>query len=704
MTNSKKILLSERFKNDGKPALPLNPFQIQAIDIFRQDVKNGVYEFEKYNCECGAKYEELITIAEKDRYGLEVSTKICPRCGLLMTNPRMTQKSYDLFYDKICRKIYVGTESPTEEYFEKRKKGGEDIYEFLTAGGGGGILPGRIQSILDIGCGVGGVLAGLISRGMTKNVKGIDLDRDYLNFGREKGLDLEFGHPKDLLAKGEKFDLIILNHVFEHFMDVKSELEIISQLLSDEGLLFIEVPGFKNISIAGDYKRDFLLYLQNAHIRHFCRDTLSQVLRWNGFEEIFADEGVRGIYKKSAPDKTCINYYSDVLSSLQKIEEMHSKLRKYLVQEKNENPNSEMLTHVTFPFSSNIGDTVLSYCVRRTFDKLSEKNFSYFLLHTHQSLEDWILDKINSTKGIIIGGGGMFLPDTNENNITGWQWTCPKETLKKIIPPLIIYTVGYNYFKGQEPSQLFIDNLNAIVEKAAFVGLRNTGSVKKVQSLVRDDLKDKVVFQPCTTTVIRKIIPNLPKKVPTKKIGINMAFDRIDRRLGEHKEFILTQVAQAMKKIQSAGYEIYFINHCPSDMIFCKYLDEAGVQYNNVKGYLHFPNECFELYNEMDLVLGMRGHAQMIPFGLNTKIISLSSHDKMRWFLEDIDSSDWLVELQEQPKNLAERIFDKFCEIQSDKNVAERLIEQQNKLWNITVKNQEQIKNIINEFKEKRIL
>lgn len=97
MTN----LLSGRFKNDGKAAIMLKAVQIEALKNYRQDVEKGLYEFEKYDCECGCKYEDLITVAEKDRYGFECYTKICPKCGLLMTNPRMTQKSYDKFYNEI---------------------------------------------------------------------------------------------------------------------------------------------------------------------------------------------------------------------------------------------------------------------------------------------------------------------------------------------------------------------------------------------------------------------------------------------------------------------------------------------------------------------------------------------------------------------------------------------------------------------------
>lgn len=599
------------------------------------------------------------------------------------------------FYNEIFGKLYRESETSTEEIFNNRKKRGVILYEYLEKN----CDVAKIKNVLEIGCADGGILAGLISCGM-KNCKGIDLGSKFLDFGKSKGLDLECCHSKELLARNEKYDLIILSHVFEHFLDIKSELAVIHKLLSDDGLFYVEVPGIKNVVPAGAYWGNWLAYFQNAHVRHFCKDTLSQVMRWNGFEEVIADEEIKSIYRaveKSSEKITVNNYFDSILSHLQTVENKYLQVGKYLEQEKNLNSDSPTLTHVTFPFAGNLGDTVLSYCVRRTFDNLNHKNFSYFLLNLHKPVEEGnILEKMNATKGIIIGGGGIFLPDTNENNITGWQWDVSKETLKKIIPPVILYSIGYNYFRGQKPSELFIENLNVIVEKASFIGLRNTGSVKKIQSLVKDELRNKIVFQPCTTTIIRKIISDLPKKIPTKKVAINMAFDRANMRFGENKNLILSQIADAVKKIQNFGYEIYFIQHCKIDAEFVSYLDAAGVDYKNIDAVAWLPKECFEFYNETDLVLGMRGHAQMIPFGLNTKIISLASRDKLGWFLEDIDSLDWLIELNENPVNLSERIFDKFVEVQSDKNIYERLIEQQNKLYRITLENNEQIKNILN--------
>src|SRR5690606_3057904 len=48
------------------------------------------------------------------------------------------------------------------------------------------------------------------------------------------------------------------------------------------------------------------------------------------------------------------------------------------------------------------------------------------------------------------------------------------------------------------------------------------------------------------------------------------------------------------------------------------------------------PEEIMRFYAQVDLAVGLRGHAQMIPFGLRRPIVSVISHDQLGFFLEDI--------------------------------------------------------------------
>ena len=44
-------------------------------------------------------------------------------------------------------------------------------------------------------------------------------------------------------------------------------------------------------------------------------------------------------------------------------------------------------------------------------------------------------------------------------------------------------------------------------------------------------------------------------------------------------------------------------------------------------------------------MIGMRGHANIIPFGQNTPCIGIGEHNKVRWFLEEVGMLDSYVPL-----------------------------------------------------------
>lgn len=304
-----KNLLSDRYLDDGAPTISLNGIQKEGLKLFSDKCKHGAYEWENFSCECG-NASEFEILSEKDRYGLPVRTVICPCCGLVMTNPRMTQESYDRFYETEYPVIYRGTEKPADKFYEERVEYGRKLVDFIESKCTTG------KSILEIGCSSGGIVKAFEERGYQG--LGIDLSPSYIEYGKRKGINLRCCHSSQLAEEGKTYDIIILNHVLEHFTDLGKELKIVRKLLSSEGILFIAVPGIKNIWFS--YDNDFLLFLQNAHIYHFTKDTLVQVLRWHGFEAIYANEKVEGLFRIGEKRKEVENFYNDIVNFLQDTE------------------------------------------------------------------------------------------------------------------------------------------------------------------------------------------------------------------------------------------------------------------------------------------------------------------------------------------------------------------------------------------------
>lgn len=354
------------------------------------------------------------------------------------------------------------------------------------------------------------------------------------------------------------------------------------------------------------------------------------------------------------------------------------------------------VSHVSCYAVGNAGDTVLSECVRRTFDKEFSDRIGWRLHSVYEPVDQNLIRDVNASQMLVIGGGGLFLPDTNKNSISGWQWACSQEMLDRIEVPVLLYSVGYNYFRGQEPDSLFINNLNALIEKSSFVGLRNHGSIEAIRPLLQKSLQDKVCYQPCTTTLIRRILPDLPPKVESGKIAFNFAFDRAEMRYGDYQEDILCEIMRGIYRIREKGYEIYIVAHCTGDLSVLPMISDWK-KIHVVNAAAWDLDRLARFYNGMDVVLGMRGHAQMIPFGVNCHIISLGSHEKMRWFLEDIDAEEWYVELTHDIPSLSDRIVGKFEEIHEHrkKETTQHIMQAQDRLLKITKDNMGKIKDFM---------
>lgn len=302
--------LRKRLEYNKKFPMVLNPVQLKAKKEFMEQEKNKNIIYEKYNCECGATAEDFEVLSEEDRYGLPVHTVICKKCGLVMTNPRMIQESYDYFYQNIFGRLYRGVDKGEdyEQYFERQKKRGELIYHSVKE-----MWNAEFQNILEIGCASGGILGAFAEHGY--QVTGIDLDDKFLEYGRNRGLNLLQGHSSELVSQNQKYDLIILSHVLEHFLDLEQELSVIASLLNQNGKLYIQVPGIKMIE-QGHYDYNFQLYLQNAHVRHFSLGTLEDVLENYGFELIIGNEMVEAMFAYTGKKKKGKNYYEEIVKSL----------------------------------------------------------------------------------------------------------------------------------------------------------------------------------------------------------------------------------------------------------------------------------------------------------------------------------------------------------------------------------------------------
>ncbi|QXQ98999.1 tetratricopeptide repeat protein [Streptomyces sp. WY228] len=351
-----------------------------------------------------------------------------------------------------------------------------------------------------------------------------------------------------------------------------------------------------------------------------------------------------------------------------------------------DSPPGEQLAHVALfaDGEENAGDKVLPEAVRSCFTADTGPD-RWHQQHAHLLVDEAGLERLNDRRAVIVGGGGLFLPDTAPNGNSGWQWNIPDDVLARITAPLAVFAVGYNVFDGQRyRRERFAASLRTLVERSAFFGLRNHGSVARVRELLPDSLREKVRYQPCPTTVARHLDARLAEPVAREDtVLINCAYDRAGLRFGHDYGHFLAEMAAAIRDL-SASAEVRYAAHMPADERFVDDLRrEHGLTLPVEPLYLLSNDAIRDLYRRTRLVIGMRGHAGMIPFGCGTPVISLVSHPKLAYFLADIDRPDWGVSVHERA--LGARLAERARAVLADHAAAVADVhDRQRALWSVT--------------------
>lgn len=169
------------------------------------------------------------------------------------------------------------------DYFNARNVKPDFYSNYRIPGYLNEILPKNKDSkILDIGCGFGMTLNALRERGY-KNLKGIDLSDEAIEYCKSIGLDVEKIEIIEYCNVGEKYDLIIMSHVLEHIdkAEVINTLSNIRKfLLSPDGYLCIMVPNAQSNTGAYWAFEDF------THHTIFTSGSIIFVLKMAGYNYI----------------------------------------------------------------------------------------------------------------------------------------------------------------------------------------------------------------------------------------------------------------------------------------------------------------------------------------------------------------------------------------------------------------------------------
>ena len=231
---------------------------------------------------CGGS--AFVGLTHRDRYGYPAAAACCSGCGLVFLDPVMTADAYGRFYQRIYRPLvsaYHGRliDARTIQD-EQRAYAAErgDLLEPVLAGRGYGTL-------LDIG-GSTGVVAHAFAQRF--NLRATVVDPAPLETAEAQAFGLETieGLIERVDLGDRRFDMVMLCQTIDHLLDVTGTLRRVRELLTLQGLLFVDIVDFRaaylrNWSVEEAVKIDHPYYLTEA--------TATAYLKRAGFDIVRAD-------------------------------------------------------------------------------------------------------------------------------------------------------------------------------------------------------------------------------------------------------------------------------------------------------------------------------------------------------------------------------------------------------------------------------
>lgn len=229
---------------------------------------------------CGAA--RFVVIAHRDRYGYAAEAHACQRCGLVFLNPRMTGEAYGRFYDGIYRPLVsafhgrlIDANTIQAEQQEYARERAAFTRPYLDGTG--------IRTLLDIG-GSTGVVAGHFAAAFGLDGLVIDPAPLEIEHARRLGLDTATGLVETYDFGGRRFDLVLICQTIDHLLDVSGTLSRVRDLVTGDGLLFVDIVDFRaaylrNWSVEDAVKIDHPYYLTEAVMTAYLRRAGFDIVR-----------------------------------------------------------------------------------------------------------------------------------------------------------------------------------------------------------------------------------------------------------------------------------------------------------------------------------------------------------------------------------------------------------------------------------------
>ncbi|XLZ69815.1 class I SAM-dependent methyltransferase [Massilia sp. SR12] len=158
--------------------------------------------------------------------------------------------------------------------------------------------PPSARTLLDVGSAHGWFLDAAAEH---FEVHGVEPDEAVARRCAARGHQPRVGFFPQVLAPGERFDVIVFNDVIEHIPDIRAALRDCHERLPAGGILVLNLPSSRGLfyrlsklmarlGLRGLFDRLWQVGLPSPHVHYFAPDNLAQLVQSEGFDLRHSDE------------------------------------------------------------------------------------------------------------------------------------------------------------------------------------------------------------------------------------------------------------------------------------------------------------------------------------------------------------------------------------------------------------------------------
>lgn len=114
--------------------------------------------------------------------------------------------------------------------------------------------------------------------------------------------------------------------------------------------------------------------------------------------------------------KQIAHAYQKIGNAVSVLDEINEKMKLHQSMVQSFLPDS--IVEIAANTTANVGDYVLVKSTKKLIDTVN-LNMNWCIVNVRESVDEQFIKMCNRTRALVIGGGGLFLRDTNENYISG---------------------------------------------------------------------------------------------------------------------------------------------------------------------------------------------------------------------------------------------------------------------------------------------